>query len=153
MRKFHIVEGFEGKAKLPVRATEGSAGYDICVINDTPKTIRPGETYKFHTGIAVEMEKDELFIINIRSSVGINRNLVLANTQAYIDSDFYPNEIILALTNIGQVSRIVESNERVAQGIFIKYLTLETEEKSKKKRKGGIGSTNEPKENEEGIAA
>ena len=149
MRKFHIVEGFEGQAKLPTRATEGSAGYDICVINDKPKTIRPGETYRFHTGISVEMEKDEVLQVFVRSSVGVQRNLVLSNGTGIIDSDFYPNEIIMAVTNVGKFAQVVDVNERIAQGIFIKYLTVEEESKPKKQRKGGIGSTN----NEEAEAA
>ena len=143
MRKFELVDE---KATMPTRATELSAGYDLCVINDKPKTIRPGETYIFDTGVKVHMEKDEVFQIYIRSSVGIKRNLILSNCVPIIDADF-PDTIKLAITNVGQFAQIVDTNERVAQGIFTKYLTVDgevkTEEKPKRKRKGGIGSTNE----------
>jgi dUTPase len=52
----------------------------------------------------------------------------------------------LAVTNVGQFAQIVDTNERIAQGIFTKYLVVDGEEKAEKKpkekRKGGIGSTN-----------
>lgn len=142
MRKFELADK---RAVMPVRATEFSAGYDLCVINDSPKTIRPGETYIFDTGVKVHMEKDEVFQIYIRSSVGIKRNLILSNCVPIIDAD-YPDTIKLAITNVGQFAQIVDTNERIAQGIFTKYLVVDGEEKAEKKpkekRKGGIGSTN-----------
>lgn len=144
MRKFELVND---KAVMPKRATEFSAGYDLCVINDKPKTIRPGETYIFDTGVKVYMEKDDVFQIYIRSSVGIKRNLILSNCVPIIDAD-YPDTIKLAISNVGQFAQIVDTNERIAQGIFTKYLVTDDElageaAKPKKKRKGGIGSTNE----------
>lgn len=143
MRKFELVDE---RAVMPTRATEFSAGYDLCVINDKPKTIRPGETYIFDTGVKVHMEKDDVFQVYIRSSVGIKRNLILSNCVPIIDADF-PDTIKLAITNVGQFAQIVDTNERIAQGIFTKYLVVDaesnTEKRPKNKRKGGIGSTNE----------
>ena len=143
MRKFELADK---RAVMPVRATEFSAGYDLCVINDSPKTIRPGETYIFDTGVKVHMEKDDVFQVHIRSSVGIKRNLILSNVTGIIDADFH-DTIKMAITNVGQFAQIVDTNERIAQGIFTKYLVVDGEEKAEKKpknkRKGGIGSTNE----------
>lgn len=140
MRRFVKVNGY-GNAVLPTRATTGSAGYDIWVINSNPRVIKPGETVKFHTGIAVQMEEDEVFIIHVRSSVGIKRNLVLANSTGILDSDFYPNEMIIALTNVGNTAQVVNENERIAQGIFMKYLKID-DDTVDVERVGGIGSTN-----------
>ena len=36
----------------------------------------------------------------------------------------------------------VNIGDRIAQGIFVKFLTVDDEDKNIKKRKGGIGSTN-----------
>ena len=83
MRKFELVDE---RATMPTRATELSAGYDLCVINDKPKTIRPGETFIFDTGVKVHMEKDDVFQVYIRSSIGIKRNLVLSNGTGIIDA-------------------------------------------------------------------
>ena len=136
MRKFHVSNGV-----MPTRATKNSAGYDICVVNPEVVTIKPGETKIFDTGISVEMEPDDVFMIYSRSSVGIKRNLILSNCTPIIDSDFYPNEVKLAVTNVGEYAQIVDVNERIAQGIFMKYL-LTDDDDAKEIRDGGIGSTN-----------
>jgi len=45
-------------AKIPARATEGSAGYDLCTCITEPVTIAPGERYVFPTGIAVALPEN-----------------------------------------------------------------------------------------------
>lgn len=144
MRKFHISEG----AIMPVRATKESAGYDLCVINPEVVTIKPGQTKVFDTGVSVEMNPDEVFMIYIRSSVGLKRNLILSNSVPIIDADFYPNEFKLAVTNVGEYAQIIDVNERIAQGIFMKYLVTD-DDNATGVRDGGIGSTN--KEEDEAV--
>ena len=92
------------------------------------------------------MQDDEVLLINIRSSVGIKKSIVLSNIQGVIDSDFYSNptndgEIMIALTNIGDKVQVIEPNARVAQGIFMKYLVADKDEVVNEKRTSGIGST------------
>ena len=41
----------------------------------------------------------------------------------------------------------VHVGDRVAQGVFMKYLTIDNEEKIDKKRTGGMGSTNKKEKN------
>ena len=123
--------------ELPARATKGSAGYDIIVTNGD--TVFPGETVVFHTGLTVTMEPDEVLLIHPRSSLGIKRNLMLSNTTGVIDSD-YTDEIHMALTNFGDEPQEIKSGERVAQGIFTKYLVT-TDDDTTDERNGGIGST------------
>lgn len=125
--------------ELPARATKGSAGYDIRVTNGD--TIFPGETVVFHTGLTVTMEPDEVLLIHPRSSLGIKRNLMLSNTTGVIDSD-YTEEIHMAITNFGDEPQEIKSGERVAQGVFMNYLTT-TDDNANGERKGGIGSTGE----------
>ena len=92
------------------------------------------------------MEDDEVLLIDIRSSMGIKKSIVLANVQGVIDADFVDNpdndgEIMIALTNIGDRAQAIEPNARVAQGVFIKYLTTDNDEVDAE-RVGGVGSTN-----------
>ncbi len=47
---------------------------------------------------------------------------------------------MLSLTNISNSIQVIENNERIAQGIFIKYLGIENDN-ADKIREGGIGST------------
>ena len=48
----------------------------------------------------------------------------------------------IKLINHGTKDFEVKVGDRIAQGIFIKFLTVDDEDKNIKKRKGGIGSTN-----------
>jgi deoxyuridine 5''-triphosphate nucleotidohydrolase (dut) len=123
--------------ELPARATKGSAGYDIRVTEGG--IVPPGKTVVFSTGLTVTMEPDEVLLIYPRSSIGIKRHLMLSNTTGVIDSD-YTEEIHMALTNFGERTQIINSSERVAQGIFTKYLVA-TDDNTTDERTGGIGST------------
>ena len=146
-RGFEVAKGYEDKnVILPVRGTAHSAGYDFHILNNVDVYIHPQETIKFHTGVKSYMQDDEVLLINIRSSVGIKKSIVLSNIQGVIDSDFYSNptndgEIMIALTNIGDKVQVIESNARVAQGIFMKYLVADKDEVVNEKRTSGIGST------------
>ncbi len=143
-RGFEIVSGYEEKAVLPKRATAKSAGYDFAIAEEI--TIKPGATVLAKTGIKAYMKDDELLKLFVRSSLAVKRNLILANATGIIDSDYYNNEsneghILVALTNIGTEYQVLVKGERVAQGIFEKYLTVDNDEITAK-RSGGFGSTN-----------
>lgn len=124
-------------AELPQRATSGSAGYDIRVLKGG--TVLPGETVVFHTGIRVHMGESDVLLMFVRSSVGIKRHLMLSNGTGVIDSD-YTQEIHVALTNYGDKPMVVMDGARVAQGVFMNYLTT-TDDNANGERNGGIGST------------
>ena len=149
MRRFEIARGFEDRGViLPTRSTEGSAGYDIRALTPLkkPVEIKPLETYVFDTGIKACMEKDEVLKIYIRSSVGIKKHLILSNAVGIIDADYYSNpkndgHIMLSVTNISTTIQVIENNERIAQGIFMKYLITDDDNVTEE-RVGGIGSTN-----------
>ena len=52
--KINVVKLREG-AKLPFKATEGSAGADLFACIEEPKTIKAGEILFVPTGIAMEI--------------------------------------------------------------------------------------------------
>lgn len=149
MNKFEIVKD-EFRAypnvdiKLPVRATKHSAGYDICTPVDI--TIPSGGCVKVKTDIKAKIKDDEVLLIFVRSSVGIKKNIVLMNGTAVIDRDFYNNKdndgnITLALYNYGNDLQTFKAGDRICQGVFAKYDTVEDDD-VETTRTGGIGSTN-----------
>lgn len=80
-----------------------------------------------------------------RSSLSFKRNLIKANSVGIIDSDYYNNpdnegEIMLILYNLGNTDVTIERGERIAQGIFTKYLVID-DDQTHVKRLGGFGST------------
>ncbi len=161
MRKFEIISFNQFKKDisddkelynsiiLPKRSTNSSAGYDIRSM--TKGIIKPNESMIFKTGLKVCMNEDEVFYIFDRSSLGYKYDVCLANSVGVIDSDYYNNEdneghFSIKLINHGNSDFEVNIGDRIAQGIFMKYLTVDDEEKINKKRRGGIGSTNKKEE-------
>ncbi len=129
---------------LPKRGTKYSAGYDFSLLNDV--TLLPGESKKIPTGIKATMNEDEVLLIIIRSSLGTKFNIRMCNQVGVIDSDYYNNEgneghIMVTIKNEGNESRVFKKGERVCQGIFTKFLTVENEEEILNERTGGFGST------------
>ena len=151
MRRFEIVKNdfrkhLDSEIILPKRATIYSAGYDFC--SPEKLVIKPKETVKIFTDIKAKMFDYEVLTLHIRSSIGIKKNLMLANCTGIVDSDYYSNpdndgNIIIALYNYGIKIEIIEKNERVMQGIFTNFnITTDDNEKILlKQRNGGVGST------------
>ena len=130
--------------ELPKRSTKSSAGYDIRSIEDG--VIKPGESMAFRTGLKVCMNPDEVLYIYSRSSQGYKYNVCLINSVGVIDSDFYNNpdnegHFSIKLINHGDKDFEVKVGDKIGQGVFMKYLTVDDEEEIKGKRKGGLGST------------
>ena len=130
--------------EIPIRSTLNSAGYDIKSMYDG--IIKPGKSMAFKTGLKVAMNGDEVLYIYSRSSFGYKFNVTMVNSVGVIDSDFYNNEeneghFSVCLINHGESDFEVKIGDRIAQGVFMKYLTVDDEEKIDNKRIGGLGST------------
>lgn len=144
MRKFEKVS-YDNTGILPTRATSGSCGYDI----STPVDVEclPHTITKVKTNIKAVFPNNEVLMLFVRSSVGIKRNIMLANGTGIIDSDFANNpdnegNITLALYNYGNEIQKFVAGERIAQGIFIQHNITDNDNPKSQKRIGGIGSTN-----------
>lgn len=130
--------------KLPERATKGSAGYDIYAVE--PVVLKAHSAIAIPTGIKASLNQDEVLLIVIRSSLGFKKNIRLINQLGVIDSDYYSNpdndgHILVKLYNHSDEDFVLDKGKAFAQGIFIKYLTVDNESENLKIRKGGIGST------------
>lgn len=143
-RGFEIISAFKDKQiNLPVRKTARSAGYDLEAAESL--AIEPGTLALIATGLKAYMQADEYLGIHIRSSLGIKQQLLLANSQGVIDADYYNNSdneghIIIALRNMGKETVTINKGDRIAQGIFYRYLTVD-DDYAESVRSGGFGST------------
>lgn len=151
-RKFEYVSritstGYEmknPKFDLPKRATQHSIAYDFYSPEDF--VVEPHSKYMLWTGVKAQFLDDEALLLNVRSSMG-KKNIMLSNTQAWIESDYYNNkdnegEIGLLFYNYGDEKWEVKKGDRIAQGMFIKYLTTD-DDNAEGIRNGGFGSTNQ----------
>jgi dUTP pyrophosphatase len=144
-RGFEIIERYRDKAiNLPRRQTPKSAGYDIESAED--KILMPHVVTMIETGLKAYMQDDEYLSIHIRSGLSIRNSLSLINGEGVIDADYYNNpgnegHIMVALINHGEKPVTIKKGERIAQGIFRKYLTADSDDINNSSRKGGFGST------------
>ena len=132
----------EGKVILPTRGSKVSAGYDFYSPVDI--TIEPNKIGKIWTDVKAYMGNTECLILNVRSSMG--GKFMLANTQGWIDADYYSNlnndgNIGIFLKNISDESITIKKGERVAQGAFFNFLVADNGN-TDNERVGGFGSTN-----------
>ncbi len=144
-RGFMVVKAFEKDGiMIPRRKTDKSAGYDIESAITT--TIQPKQIGLVSTGLKAHMAQDEVLNIYARSSLFQTKNLILTNGVGVIDADYFDNptnegHIMIALYNISDSPVTIAKGERIAQGVFTKYLLTHDDDSPKAVRTGGFGST------------
>ena len=145
-RGFEVVSFYAREGvHIPERKTSGSSGYDLEAAENyvlAPHVITP-----IGTGLKAYMQDDGYLSIFIRSSLAFKKGLTLANNTGIIDSDYYNNpdnegHISIGLYNTGNEPVFIKKGDRIAQGIFMKYLTCD-DDCAEGERVGGIGSTGE----------
>jgi len=145
LRGFKVARGYENKdVLLPKRGTKHSAGYDITVIEET--VVEAGKIVLAQTGLKAYMQEDEVLKVYPRSSLPKNYHLTIPNNVGIIDSDYYENPdndgaIFVSLYNFGNSDVTIKKGERIAQGIFHKFLISPDEDEVINVRNGGFGST------------
>lgn len=133
-------------AVIPTRGSEYAAGYDLyaCMDSNESILIKPHQTVKIHTGLAVEIPDGYWGGIFARSGVATKRGLRPGNCTGIVDSDFR-GEMIVALHNDSSVEQMIVGGERIAQLVILPYLPVtftEVDELGETERgTGGFGST------------
>lgn len=130
--------------KLPIRATEGSAGADLYACIEDDIIIETGKIKMIPIGIAVEIPMGYCGFVFSRSSLGSKFGITLPNSVGVIDSD-YRGELCVPLINHGENDFIVRNGDRIAQLVIMPVedpLYEFSEELSATERgEGGFGST------------
>lgn len=138
------IKKMNDNAILPTRGDTEAAGIDLYACIPDKLEIAPGSSVLIGTGIACEFPEGYFGAVVVRSSIGIKRHLALSNQVGVIDNS-YRNEILVSLTNMGDMYETISPNERVAQMILLPYVKFditEADELSETERgMGGIGST------------
>lgn len=131
-------------AKLPFKATEGSAGADLFACIESEIIIKPGKTNMIPVGIAVEIPVGFGGFIFPRSSLGCKYGITLPNCVGVIDSD-YRGELCVPLINLGSADFVIQNGDRIAQLVILPVENAEYEDASELsdtvRGKGGFGST------------
>jgi dUTP diphosphatase len=161
-----IVELLHGDAQPPRRATEGSAGYDLCaylhartvrcsdgqrVWEATPESTNGATAFVIPSGVTALIPlgfKARIPVgieaqIRPRSGTSFKKGLQIPNAPGTIDSD-YPDEWMVIVKNPMPASIRIDHGERIAQMVLARYEVLDVETGSvavSTSRVGGFGST------------
>ncbi len=131
-------------AKIPTRESSCAAGYDLYADIPEDITIKPHETMKINTGVAMEIPEGYFGGIAARSGLATKEGLRPANCYGIVDSD-YRGQIIVALHNDSDIERVVIPQERIGQIIIQPYLNVtfcEVDDLTETERgSNGFGST------------
>lgn len=133
-------------AEVPTYGSALSAGMDLYAHLGEREMllIKPHETIKVGTGIAVEPPVGYFGAVFARSGLATKQGLRPANCVGVCDWD-YRGEYIVALHNDSEEEREVRNGDRIAQLVFLPYITGEikvVDELSNTERgDGGFGST------------
>lgn len=132
-------------AIIPIRATDGAAGIDLCACIDEDIILKPGESVLMPTGLAIELPcKDMAAFVFARSGISTKFGIALCNGVGVVDSD-YRGEICVPLRNFGNNEYVIKKNERIAQMVIMPVYCLPIVQaeslNSTNRGENGFGST------------
>lgn len=147
-----LIRRADSTVRLPTRATDDSAGWDIYAHKIVFDTDNASATV--HTGLYVAFPNTMVICLFGRSGLSSNFGLVPANGTGIIDSD-YRGEILVKFTNLSpkafrrlkdmQDNAEMMAPDRVVQALFLPIIPaviVETSELPATVRgEGGFGST------------
>jgi dUTP pyrophosphatase len=117
------VKRLEAGARLPLVAHPGEdLGYDVFALEGA--VLPPRSTVKLRTGIAVEARDPATgtplgLLVRDRSSMAARG---LATTGGVIDSG-YRGEILIVMSNLGDVAQELQAGDKIAQMVPVPVLT------------------------------
>jgi dUTP pyrophosphatase len=133
-------------ARHPVRATEGSFGYDLATSED--EVIGARETRVLPCGfkLATDLPHDDAgglaMLIFPRSSLALKFGLILPNSPGLVDAD-YAGPIGILVHNLRDEAVTVAAGTRIAQAVFVRieFPVLDEKDADPDRSRGGFGST------------
>ena len=133
--------------RLPRKASEYAAGFDLYSNELENIIIKPNEKKFIHTGLIMEIPVGYAGFIYARSGLGCKYGIVLSNCVGVIDSD-YRGEVLVCLHNHGTKDFEVRYQYNIAQIVFIPVPDVElvevtdiSELTDTNRSSGGFGST------------
>lgn len=163
-----VFEKLHEDVETPSRATRESAGYDLRAYlsgrsvrvyrsrhdrmgEEAPEgehdrariVLGSDDRALVPTGLKARLPSGYEAQIRLRSSLALERGLILPNAPGTIDAD-YPDEWFVLVQNASPHRQEIVHGERVAQAVLQRYETLEWVEgrvKASTDREGGFGST------------
>jgi dUTP pyrophosphatase len=138
------IKKLKENAIIPTRGSQYAAGYDLHACIDEDIAVKPHETVKIGTGLAIEVPENYFGAVFARSGIATKQGLRPSNCVGVCDAD-YRGEYIVAIHNDSEDEQIVTKNERIAQLVIMPFLPVEFNEvdslSDTVRGNGGFGST------------
>ena len=137
------VQRLDPAARLPVRAHDDDAGYDLHALHAA--TLAPGERAPVATGIAIELPAGHAGLVLPRSGLAAGHGIAIVNAPGLIDAG-YRGEVKVLLLNTDRTDTFeVAAGDRIAQLVIVAIAApdvVEADDLAATARgAGGFGST------------
>lgn len=138
MSKKPLFEALDHRATIPVRATAGSAGYDLSALED----VCLHNVTKVRTGLRINLPAGTCGLVLPRSGLATKHGVTIINSPGLIDED-YEGEIIVSLWFTKHGTYQVHAGDRIAQLVVTPYVVhdIAGDTTFKVRGAGGHGST------------
>jgi len=132
-------------AVLPIKGSEGAAGFDLTAAQETFKAELTGPMFEYDTGLSFEIPEGYVGLVFPRSSITTKTTLLLGNGVGVIDSD-YRGTVKFQYRNITPgAGKKYKIGDRVGQIIILPIPSVSFEEvtdlSDSKRGAGGFGSS------------
>jgi dUTP pyrophosphatase len=137
------VQRLDPAARLPVRAHDDDAGYDLHALEAA--TLAPGQRAIIRTGIAVELPAGHAGLVLARSGLAARHGIALVNAPGLIDAGYRGELRVLLLNTDRDAAFEVAPGDRIAQLVVVAVATPEVVEAgalaATLRGEGGFGSS------------
>jgi dUTP pyrophosphatase len=137
------VRRLDPAARLPVRAHDDDAGYDLHALE--PATLAPGERAMLRTGIAIELPAGHAGLVLPRSGLAARHGISVVNAPGLIDAGYRGELKVLLLNTDRETAFEVAPGDRIAQLVVVAVAAPEVVEvdalATTVRGEGGFGST------------
>jgi dUTP pyrophosphatase len=104
-------------ARLPVRAHDDDAGYDLHALQDA--RIDPGARARIPTGIAIELPAGHAGLVLPRSGLAARHGIAIVNAPGLIDAGYRGELQVLLLNTDRDAAFEIAAGDRIAQLVIV----------------------------------
>ncbi len=137
------VRRLDSAARLPVRAHDDDAGYDLHALEGA--RLEPGARAKLRTGIAIELSPGHAGLVLPRSGLAARHGIALVNAPGLIDAGYRGELQVLLLNTDRDHAFEIAAGDRIAQLVIVAVAAPEVVEvdalAASERGEGGFGSS------------
>jgi dUTP pyrophosphatase len=111
------VRRLDPAARLPARAHDDDAGYDLHALEDA--TLAPGARAMMRTGIAIELPLRHAGLVLPRSGLAARHGIALVNAPGLIDYGYRGEVKVLLLNTDRDTPFEIVAGDRIAQLVIV----------------------------------